>query len=159
MPARSKVLLSTLFVAGSALAQGKFPNNLMPQPAELSARSGDLPITSQLRIAVDGPPDALLQRAVERLLYRLEQRTAIHIDGSPSGPNAAAIQIRVADHSLQRPVEGMDESYTLEINDASATLSAPNDFGAMHGMETLLQLVASAGAGYGIPAVHIADSP
>src|ERR1700743_2259870 len=133
-------LLFSFFAAGAAMAQGGFHNNLMPQPAKLSVLSGNIPITSQLRVSLDATRDPLLQRAAERMIYRLEQRTAIRLDRSLADQGAGLIQIHVADHSLQRPAEGMDESYTLDIQNNAVRLSAQTDFGAIHGMETVLQL-------------------
>ncbi|HXP07769.1 MAG TPA: family 20 glycosylhydrolase, partial [Acidobacteriaceae bacterium] len=152
-------LLFSLFAAGAAAAQGNFHNKLMPQPAKLSVLLGNIPITSQLRVSLDETQDPLLQRAAERMIYRLEQRTAIRLDRSFADQGAGLIRIRVADHNLQRPTDGMDESYSLDIQDNAVTLSAQTDFGAMHGMETILQLVDSSSAGYFLPALHISDSP
>ena len=152
-------LLFSLFATGVAVAQGGFHNNLMPQPKQLSVLSGDVPITSELRVSLDGAQDPLLQRAGERMIYRLEQRTAIRLDESLADQGAGLFQIRVADHSLQRPAEGMDESYTLDIQNNAVRLSAQTDFGAIHGMETVLQLLDSSSAGYFLPALHISDEP
>ena len=152
-------LLFAAFAVGKAAAQGSFHDNLMPQPAKLSVLTGSLPITSQLRVSLDGTQDPLLQRAAGRLIYRLEQRTAIQLDESFADQGAGLIQIHVADHSLQRPTEGVDESYTLDIQNNAVKLSAQTDFGALHGMETILQLVDSNGAGYFLPAVQISDVP
>lgn len=152
-------LLFSLFATGAAVAQGGFHNNLMPQPRQLSVVSGDVPITSELRVSLDGAQDPLLQRAGERMIYRLEQRTAIRLDESLADQGAGLFQIRVADHSLQRPAEGMDESYTLDIQKNAVRLSAQTDFGAIRGMETILQLVDSSSEGYFLPALHISDAP
>ena len=152
-------LVFSFFAAGAAVAQGSFHNNLMPQPAKLSILSGNVPITSQLRVSLDGAQDPLLQRAAERMIYRLEERTAIRLDGSLADQGAGLIQILVADHSLQRPAEGMDESYTLDIQNNAVRLSAQTDFGAICGMETILQLLDSNSTGYFLPAVHISDEP
>ena len=152
-------LLFAAFAVGKAAAQGSFHDNLMPQPAKLSVLTGRVPITSQLRVSLDGTQDPLLQRAAGRLIYRLEQRTAIQLDESFADQGAGLIQIHVADHSLQRPTEGVDESYTLDVQNNAVKLSAQTDFGALHGMETILQLVDSNGAGYFLPAVQISDVP
>lgn len=151
--------LFALFAVKTVVAQGSFQNNLMPQPASLSVLSGDVPITAQLRVSLDVPQDALLHQAAERMIYRLEQRTAIRIIDKATDRSDGVIQVHVADHSVQRPAEGMDESYTLNIQDGTAKIAAQTDFGAMHGMETILQLVQASGSGYFLPAVHISDVP
>ena len=52
-----------------------------------------------------------------------------------------------------------DESYKLTVTSQSATLTAATDVGAMRGLETLLQLVATETGGCQLPAVTIDDSP
>lgn len=152
-------LLFAVFAVGRAVAQGSLHDNLMPQPAKLSALTGSLPITSQLRVSLDSGQDPLLQRAAGRMIDRLEQRTAIRLDKSFADQGAGLIQIHVANHSLQRPTEGVDESYTLDIRNNAVELSAQTDFGAVHGMETIQQLLDANSAGYFLPAVHIEDEP
>src|SRR6201999_1774775 len=61
--------------------------------------------------------------------------------------------------SVQRPTDGVDESYTLDIQNGAVKLSAQTDFGAIHGMETVLQLHEPKSAGYSMPAVPISDAP
>ena len=152
-------LVLSLFAVGAAAGQSGFHNNLLPQPAELSVLSGEVPITSRLRVSLDGAQDPLLRRAAERMMYRLEQRTAIHFDEAFTDQGAGLVQIRVADHTQQRPADGMNESYSLDIQGNAVTLSAQTDFGAIHGMETILQLLDSNSTRYFLPAVHIRDAP
>ena len=60
---------------------------------------------------------------------------------------------------MQRPTDETDESYSLNIESGAINISAQTDFGAIHGMETLLQLLEPRSAGYFLPAVHISDAP
>jgi hexosaminidase len=93
------------------------------------------------------------------MIFRIEQRTAIRIDEPFADKGDGVIQIHVADHSVQRPADGVDESYTLDIQNGALKLSAQTDFGAMHGMKTVLQLVDATDSGFFLPAVHIEDAP
>ena len=52
-----------------------------------------------------------------------------------------------------------DESYTLEVTTASVRLHAASTVGALHGMETLLQLTQPTASGYVIRAATVQDSP
>ena len=54
---------------------------------------------------------------------------------------------------------GEDESYRLDISSSGARLTAPNTLGVMRGLQTFLQLVQTASAGFAVPAVSIEDSP
>jgi hexosaminidase len=52
-----------------------------------------------------------------------------------------------------------DESYALNVDAAGAKLDAPTPLGAMHGLQTLLQLATWGTKGWEIPAAAIEDSP
>jgi hexosaminidase len=52
-----------------------------------------------------------------------------------------------------------EESYSLRVTSAGAEIDAPTEVGAMHGLETLIQLVQPNGNRYAIPAVTIRDTP
>jgi hexosaminidase len=52
-----------------------------------------------------------------------------------------------------------DESYTLEITASRATLTAPNALGALHGLQTFLQLIEPTPAGFAVPVITIHDQP
>jgi len=54
---------------------------------------------------------------------------------------------------------GEDESYRLEISADGILLEAETDLGAMHGLETLLQLLDSDNKGYFLTGVSIDDTP
>ena len=60
-----------------------------------------------------------------------------------------------------KPVQevGEDESYTLEVTSSGATIAAPTDLGALHGLQTFLQLVSVSQDGFVAPAVNIKDAP
>ena len=57
------------------------------------------------------------------------------------------------------PKLGDDESYTLDVSDRQAHLTAPTTVGAMRGIETFLQLLEGDTDGFYFPAVTIADQP
>ena len=52
-----------------------------------------------------------------------------------------------------------DESYTLTVTHQQIELSAETDLGAIHGLQTFLQLLSSDSTGYYFPAVKIIDKP
>lgn len=153
------VLATSLALSATGFSQATFRNTLMPQPSKVQAATGELSITPALRIAIQGPTDSLLRQATQRMIQRLEQQTAIDLTTALASQGSQTIQIDVVDHSQLRPTDSTDESYTLDIHDGVAQLHAQTDFGAMHGMETLLQLVQAQGVRYMLPAVHIEDSP
>ena len=52
-----------------------------------------------------------------------------------------------------------DETYSIEIKGKQVVIAAPTDLGALHGLETLLQLVSADERGYYFPGLSIKDNP
>src|SRR6266403_195614 len=64
------------------------------------------------------------------------------------------------DHASKEVQElGEDESYTLSIAPDGAKIDAPTPLGAMHALQTFLQLVEVSPNGFTAPAVTIQDNP
>lgn len=148
-----------ILMCGAAVGvQAQFTNNLMPQPAELHVGTGVLPIASTLDIVTPGARDARLQRAIDRAVHRFEARTGVaHV--FPPAVGGTRLMLRV-----EHPGEGVqsikeDESYALKVANNGAEIDAPTDLGAIHGLETLLQLVQPNGDGFALPVVEIHDQP
>ena len=72
------LLTSTWQLAGAQ--QLEFKNTLMPQPAKLTVADGELTITPDLRLTLNGATNPLLEQAALRLLNRLEAQTAVQLD-------------------------------------------------------------------------------
>ena len=137
-----------------------FVNALMPQPSNLSAQEGRLVLTSSFAAISDHYRDASLDAAMARTIHRLEAQTEISIPTSPPAANTSATLVISVDgpgETIQSVDE--DESYALDVTPSGARLHAATVVGAMHGLETLQQLVQSDGAGYFVPAVSIHDTP
>ncbi len=164
MPARSwfsasAVAATLLFAPFSLPSQtSAFTNNLMPEPASLSTGTGSLPLTSSLTVALPASRSPRLQAAVLRTLKRLEDKTGQPLPRSIDNAITGSLTINVtADPPLQTINE--DESYTLTTTASAITIQAPTTTGAIHALETLLQLVQPSGSAYVLPAVTITDSP
>jgi hexosaminidase len=65
----------------------------------------------------------------------------------------------VQDAAGTRPALETDESYSLNSTGNTIVLRAKNIFGALHGLETLQQLVQVEDGRYVVPDVQISDSP
>jgi hexosaminidase len=148
------------FAAGQSGTNAPSTINVMPLPASVLMRPGKLKLDTTFAITSSGYTDARLQAAVLRLQQRLEGRTGIvlPLGVAPTG-TAAVVTIGVKQGGAAYPKLGEDESYALEITGDHATLNANTVLGAMHGMETLLQLVAGDSDGYYFPLVTIRDKP
>ncbi len=148
------------FAANQAGTGGASTINVMPSPSSVQMHPGKLRLDGAFAITTSGYTDARLQAAVLRLQQRLEGRTGIALPPgvAPIG-TGAIVTITVKQGGAAYPKLGEDESYGLDIAGDRATLSANTVWGAMHGMETLLQLVAGDSDGYYFPLVSIQDKP
>ena len=141
-----------------AMAQVHFQNNLMPQPAEISFGSDALALNSTFAVEVPGVSDARLTDAIDRDVRRIEMITGLrHAGRGVAGTTRLVVRVEHASAPVQTLDE--DESYSLHVTPAGAEIDAPTELGAMHGLETLIQLVQPSGSAYVIPSVTIHDTP
>jgi hexosaminidase len=138
--------------------QPMFVNTLMPEPAQLTAGSGALAIGPGFAIGSNRPDDERLDAAIRWTVRRLKMQTGVAIPETPAtGSAAVAMTVDGPGEAIQGPDE--DESYSLEVTPQGVHLHAATDVGAMHGLETLVQLVQTDGHGSWLPGVSIQDSP
>lgn len=132
--------------------------SLMPMPQHVTQAQGQLKVDSNFTVALEGYKDARLELARERFLKTLSRQTGIPYHTEPTEGSATLV---VKTTAASQPVQsvGEDESYKLEVTPTSATISAPNPLGAMHGLQTFLQLVTITPDGFAAPAVTIDDAP
>ena len=160
----TSLLLLLLFAwtvrAQQSAAMQTARHNLMPVPARVEFQDGRLALDKSFRVAVKNLGEDRLLPGIERALRRLEGRTGLEF--APYYTNdtgSAKLVIQAANMGKLIPSVDEDESYSLEINNAQARLSAPTVVGVLRGLETLLQLVEADRAGYYLPAVKITDRP
>jgi hexosaminidase len=127
-------------------------------PQHISQGTGQLKIDSSFTIALDGYKDARLESARKRFINTLSRTTGIPYHDDTSGGEPALV-VKTAGPSDAVQKLGEDESYHLEITSTHVLLTAPNPLGAMHGLQTFLQLVAITPEGFAAPAVTIDDTP
>ena len=157
-PAGIALTLTLLVGAGALPAQS--PLALMPLPAQLEIAEGRLRLDSTFASRLVGFGDERLTAALLRATRRLEARLGVPLSRNVAqGAGNAGLRVAVAGpgEAIQTPEE--EESYRLVVMESGATLSAPTVVGALHGLETLLQLVTADSAGYYLPVVQISDTP
>ncbi len=156
-----RLLVLLLLMPLAVWAQDAKPrHNLMPVPASLQFREGRLGITEQFAVGVRGHNDARLQAGIERMARRLDARTGLTFKrGLAQAATQATLVINCQNAGKTIPAVDEDESYSLEVSSAQATLNAPTVVGALRGLETFLQLLNGDRDGYFIPAVSIQDKP
>jgi len=153
---------SIILMAHFAIGQVNNAGNLMPVPKSMERSDERLAINEMFRISVHGHPDTRLYAEASRMLRRISDRTGIFLDkqgfvqSSDTSSNAALLIVVERAGKLELHE---DESYRLDINSRQAIIYAPTDIGALHGLETMMQLVSADANGYYFPGVKIKDEP
>ncbi len=159
-----KTLLAWTFLAITLLGQAQVNNtySLMPVPAQLTENGQPLAITAAFKVSVKGRPDARLYAEASRFVRRLSNKTGIFLDKQGYVTTADTALDAPLLLQVQRPgklVLGENEAYTITTTTKQVLVTAVTDLGAIHALETLLQLVSTNNRGYYIPGVAINDRP
>lgn len=131
---------------------------LMPWPQQVTrpAAEGSLVLDNTLSIKISGDN---LAGASERWRQRITRQTGWQLQPAQANSSRPTINIQIAKAVDPRPTLGSDESYELSVTAEGVKLIANTRFGAMRGMETLLQLIQSGSRHTSIPFVTIKDEP
>jgi hexosaminidase len=141
---------------------------LTPLPSSITRGEGALTVTpgggggSTFTYRYDQTHDARLEAAVKRALLQLGRTCGGDVLRSTvdhAAPANASLAINVARPSEPVQTVNEDESYQLSITPQGAKLAAGTDAGAMHGLETILQLATNENGACVLPAVTISDAP
>ena len=152
------------FPGSAAWARGEAAGdalNLMPLPRTVTRGSGSLNLSAHFNAGFAGQHDARLDAALDRFLGRLDRQCGEILRSQYTSRDATSFMLTLKVAGPGGAVQGPDEneSYQLEITSSQATLTAATDVGAMHGMETFLQLVRLENDACSVPAVTIDDAP
>lgn len=146
------------FMVKDVAAQVPFVNHLMPEPANLTTSASVLPLNSTFTVETPKHTDARLAGAIDRAVLRVERIAGLrHAVAGVVPTTRLVVSVDGPGEAVQSINE--DESYSLTVTSSGAEIDAPTDVGAMHGLETLIQLVQPTAKGYVIPAVTIHDQP
>jgi hexosaminidase len=116
-------------------------------------------VDSSFSVALTGHVEPRVELAGERFLRQLVRQTGLPLALKPAKTAKATLVIQTDHASKEIQEVGEDESYVLEVTTAGAKLTAPTPLGAMHGLQTFLQLVDVSPGGFAAPAVTIHDQP
>lgn len=162
---RQKLALSVIVVIFSLLGYGQVNNtyNLMPAPFVIQpATTGRIAIDQRFRVAITGKANGRIYAEASRFVRRLSNKTGIFLDKQEfvtpqQDKSTATLLVTIQRNGLLKL--GEDESYEIETSGRQVIVTAVTDLGAIHALETLLQLVSTDAAGYYIPAVSVKDQP
>ncbi|MGR5296787.1 family 20 glycosylhydrolase [Vibrio mediterranei] len=162
-----KKSILSLLVAGSlttTAAWAMAPNtdlNLMPYPQSVELGQGSVTLDKDFSIYIKGFNSDRVEYTAKRFVERLERQTGLPtLNWQAESEDEATLII-----DIQSPAKSevqdidADESYKLTINDGKIVLESSRPYGAIRGIETILQLVQTDANGYSVPAISIADQP
>lgn len=135
--------------------------NLMPWPQNVVINEGNFALNKNFKVNITGNPNPRIFGGVTRFLRRLDGRAGLFFEqGFISKLNefpAANLQINCQKNGNIGLYE--DESYHLDIKQNQITIEASSDLGALHGLETLLQMLQNDSRSFYFPIAQISDFP
>jgi len=157
-----KYLLVLLLAGFTVSAQTpKEQLNLMPWPQSVVVNDGNFALTKNFKVNITGNPNPRIFGGVTRFLRRLDGRTGIFFE---QGFIAKLNEVPTAELQINCTKGGKvglyeDESYHLDIKPNQITINATSDLGALHGLETLLQMLQNNSNSFYFPVSKISDFP
>ncbi len=144
-------------------AEDRSAIELMPLPSSLDLKGGKLYLSSIPKPSYKGVSTERLDRAFDRFAVRLANKTAVSPTASstPDEVETDAFEIRIRCDSVSSRFPNLeeDESYRLKIDGYGIELSAPEERGIFHGLESLFQLLEKDDAGWYLPELEMEDAP
>ena len=155
---RHTLLASSLLFSFHTFAApaGELPLMPWPQQVEQPAQGGKLVLDRKLTLQISGDS---LAGAEQRWRQRIARQTGWELEPQPEYPANPTIRVNIEKAVDAQPQPDSDESYQLEVTEQGVILNAHSRFGAMRGMETLLQLIQNDSQNSFIPLVSISDKP
>jgi hexosaminidase len=157
-----KYLLVLLLAGLTSSAQiQKEQLNLMPWPQSIVLNEGNFTLTKNFKVNVTGNPNPRIFGGVTRFLRRLDGRVGIFFE---QGFITKLNEVPTAELQINCTKSGKiglyeDESYHLDIKQNNITINATSDLGALHGLETLLQMLQNNNTSFYFPNAQISDFP
>lgn len=157
-----RYILFILLVVISSTAQTKLTDlNLMPWPQEINLQDGSFLLTKDFKVNITGNPNSRIFIGATQFVRRLDGRTGLFLEQAYltkiNEVPEAELQINIIRNGEIKLKE--DESYQLSVMSNKITINATTDLGALHGLETLLQLLQNSSTSYYFPNVSVSDSP
>jgi hexosaminidase len=153
---------AALLCGSRAGAQTTPQLSLMPWPSSVEMGTRQFRVDESFSVLPDmrGYQDARLNGAIGRFVEQLARETGIPKRLFERPISGRAKFLIAVEHGSKEVQElGEDESYVLQITGDGVSLTAPTTLGAMHGLQTFLQLVQVTPDGFAAPVVTIRDTP
>ncbi len=135
------------------------PIAVLPLPKSVEPGAGSFRFRPGLTAALDGAQSERMRTAMLRALKRLEDRTGVELPRTVGAAGGASVVVTVASNETGPQGVEEDESYRLVVTTQTVHITAHTEVGAMHGLETFIQMVHADGSSYTVPAVTVDDAP
>lgn len=153
-----------VFLISGLLCHAQVNNafNLMPIPVVVKLTAGRVSIDQQFRVAITGKANERIYAEASRFVRRLSNKTGIFLDKqgyvtSKNTDTTCTLLIKIQRPGLLK--FGEDESYGIDTHVNQVVITAVTDLGAIHALETLMQLVNADADRYYIPGISVQDNP
>jgi hexosaminidase len=153
-----------ILIFGTCVSNAQITNeqlNLMPWPQNIKLSEDTFALSKNFKVNITGNPNPRIFIGATNFLRRLDGRTGLFLEQSfltkVNESPEAELQINCTRNGKIEINE--DESYQLTIASNKIIINATNDLGALHGLETLLQLLQNNNISFYFPVLEITDSP
>lgn len=132
--------------------------NLMPWPKEIVKNKNKVTIAKDFTVSFNKPSKRLL-KASTNFIRNITNTTGVFVtNGFPIADTKDAT-VRITFDTVTELGIQADESYTLSVEDSKILITAKTDLGAIHALQSLLQLVSFDKKAFYIQGVAIKDEP
>jgi hexosaminidase len=160
----SRTILAASLITSQLAVRAQQSNlpALMPLPKQVVINAGKYRINNKFNVSVKADAtDTVLYGAVNRAYQTLNRKTGLVFPQQYITPadkiDSASLQVVVK--AKANVAIGVDESYSLRLDEKQIVLNAPTTLGALRGLQTLVQLCDNDDKGYFFSCVVIDDSP
>lgn len=153
------ILLLAGFTSGAQIQKEQL--NLMPWPQNIVLNDGNFTLNKNFKVNITGNPNHRIFGGVTRFLRRLDGRTGLFFtqDFVTKLNEVPTAQLQINCSKSGKIGLYEDASYHLDIKENKITIEATSDLGALHGLETLLQLLRNTNKSFYFPNSQISDFP
>ncbi len=154
-----RFILSALTITLSLTLCPAQLDQLMPVPQSLKEAKGKFRLKDKFEVSIREKETTRVDEGAKRFLQRLDGRTALNIPDYATKLNFPVDGLNIIVNRTGKLKLREDESYKLQVTASRLMLEAETDLGALHGLETVLQLLSVDEDGFYFPACTIQDAP
>jgi hexosaminidase len=153
------ILLFSAFVSNAQIQKEQL--DLMPWPQNINLTAGSFALSQGFKVNITGNPSPRIFVGATNFLRRLDGRTGLFFEQGFSTKINENPEAELQINCVRNGKIGLyeDESYQLSIESNKIKINATTDLGALHGLETLLQLLQNNSKSYNFPTIEITDLP